>query len=31
MKEGKIIRQGLPTSGGSAEATSSPDVSDPVD
>jgi len=31
MKEGKIIRQGLPTSGGRAEATSSPDVSDPVD
>src|SRR6266705_3153091 len=31
MKEGKIIRQGLPTSRGTAEATSSPDVSDPVD
>src|SRR6266705_4032956 len=31
MKEGKIIRQGPPTSRGTAEATSSPDVSDPVD
>src|SRR5437764_2441095 len=31
MKEGKIIRQGLPTSRGTAEATSSADVSDPVD
>src|SRR5881397_1638012 len=31
MKEGKIIRQGASTSHGTAEATSSPDVSDPVD
>jgi imidazolonepropionase-like amidohydrolase len=31
MKEGKIVRQGPATSPGTAEATSSPDVSDPVD
>jgi len=31
MKEGKIIRHGPSTSQGTAEATSLPDVSDPVD
>jgi imidazolonepropionase-like amidohydrolase len=31
MKEGKIIRQGPRTPQGTAKATSSPDVSDPVD
>jgi imidazolonepropionase-like amidohydrolase len=31
MKEGKIIRQGPRTSQGTAEATSSPDISEPVD
>jgi imidazolonepropionase-like amidohydrolase len=31
MKEGKIIRQGPRTPQGTAESTTSPDVSDPVD